>query len=260
MDNYQSTQKVEKSPVVFSKEDTLGGVVSERALVCNLGVQPILNFEKTLQYSCGFDKLGFLCGFKFTSSKPVSNKTFFVVFVPKLKSSIMRQQRRGSSSWYVWEYIDSTSVNVLSQALAMTKYGFDIDKFFQSDLFKRALPQFQKAVDACLSGEVAEHLQTLRASGNPDDHTRLKELERYVKSIVDSLPTLVNPDAASRSFNLGNSGDGERKIYRAAKSYELDHFQKRKHDEEAQKMAADFKTWLAARNAAQSKSQQEKEV
>lgn len=52
----------------------------------------------------------------------------------------------------------------------------------------------------------------------------MKELERYVKSIVDSLPTLVNPDAASRSFNLGSSGDGERKIYRTAKSYELDHF------------------------------------
>ena len=260
MDNYQSTQKVEKSPVVFSKEDTLGGVVSDRALVCNLGVQPILNFERTLQYSCGFDKLGFLCGFKFTSSKPVSNKTFFVVFVPKLKSSIMRQQRRGSSSWYVWEYIDPTSVNVLSQTLAMAKYGFDIDKFFQSDLFKRALPQFQKAIDTCLSGEVAAHISKLRTSDDPDDHAEMRDLERYVKSIVDSLPTLVNSDAASRSFNLGNSSNGEKKIYRTAKSYELDHFQKRKRNEEAQKMVVDFKTWLAARNAAQMKRQQKEEV
>ena len=259
MDNYQSNQVNKKTPVVFSKEAALGGVVSSKALVCSLGIQPILNFERTLQRSCGFDKLGFLCGFKFTSNKPVNNKTFFVVFVPKLKSSIMRQQRRGSSSWYIWEYIDPTSVNVLSQTSAMFKYGFDIDKFFQSDLFKQALPRFQKAINTCLNGEVAEHLQTLKSSELSADHARLKELERYVKSITDSLPILLNPEAAQNIFNLGNSSDGERKIYRASKSYELDHFQKRKRDEEFKKMATDFKTWLAARNAAKKQEMQSEE-
>lgn len=62
-------QAAEGNKVVkFSEEATLGGVVSEKKLVCTLGVAPVQNVERELQFACGFDKLGFLCGFKFVSS------------------------------------------------------------------------------------------------------------------------------------------------------------------------------------------------
>ena len=48
-------------------------------------------------------------------------------------------------------------------------------------------------------------------------------------------------------FNLGNSADGESKIYRANKTYELDHFDKRAEEEKAKKKN-EFLAWMAARN------------
>lgn len=239
--------------VVFAQEDTLGKVVSEKKLISNLGVGEILNFKRRLQFSCGFDKLGFLCGFKFVSNRAeAKNKTFLVVFVPKLKSKIMRQQVRGRSSWYIWEYINSTEVNVLSQASALSTYGFDIDLFFKSDLFKLAVPKFVKAVEECLRTQVADHMKKLESS--EDGYLEAKELVRYIRAIQDSLPTLKDSQNASGIFNLGNSSDGESKVYRANKSYELDHFQKR---QQLDQLKADFKAWLATKDTKSSTKSKE---
>lgn len=235
-----------KKNVIFNQEESLGKVVSEKKLICNLGVDQILDFERRLQFSCGFDKLGFLCGFKFVSNKAdVKNKTFFVVFVPKLKSKIMRQQARGRSSWYIWEFISQTDVKVLSQTEAFNTYGFDIDLFFQSDLFKIAIPKFVKTVKTCLETQVEDHIKKLEAS---DDHSKVLELQRYIRAIKDSLPTLSASENASETFNLGNSDNGEQKAYRANKSYNLDHFQRR---QQLDKLKTDFKAWLAAKNKQQ---------
>lgn len=229
-------------PVKFSEEAALGGVVSEKKLMCTLGVKPIQNLEKELQYSCGFDKLGFLCGFKFVSSFQGSvGKKFFVVFVPKLKSHIMRQQARGRSSWYIWEWLSSTEVNVLSKDAALKKFGFDIDLFFNSDLFKASIPRFLKIVKQSLAQDVPQKIKMAEEAGaNP------LEFKRYVRAIEDSFSTL-DASKASSSFNLGNSSDGESKIYRANKTYELDHFDKRAEEEKAKKKN-EFLAWMAARN------------
>lgn len=229
-------------PVKFSEEVALGGVVSEKKLLCTLGVKPIQNLEKELQYSCGFDKLGFLCGFKFVSSFAGSiGKKFFVVFVPKLKSHIMRQQARGRSSWYIWEWLSSTEVNVLSKDAALKKFGFDVDLFFNSDLFKASVPRFLKTVKQSLAQDVPQKIKMAEEAGaNP------LEFKRYIRAIEDSFTTL-NSSQAGASFNLGNSSDGEMKIYRANKSYELDHFAKRAEEDKAKKKN-EFLAWMAARN------------
>ena len=245
--------------VKFSEEASLGKVVSERALVCQLGVSPIRDLERQLQFACGFDKLGFLCGFRFISSFPESRgKRFYVVFVPKLKSSIMRQQARGRSSWYVWEWNSSTDVNVLSQDATMKKFGFDIDLFFNSDLFKAAIPKFLKAIRKALDTDIPEKIEADQV-----DALLARDLKRYMRAIEDSLKTLASGNASS-TFNLGGSADGQTKIYRASHSYELDHFQKRAREEaekakeeEAKKAKDGFLAWLAARNqkiAAQQKA------
>lgn len=229
--------------IKFSEEDTLGKVVSDKKLICTLGVAPIQNIESELQYSCGFDKLGFLCGFKFISNfQNMVGKKFFVVFVPKLKSHIMRQQIRGRSSWYIWEWVNSTEVNVLSKDAALNKFGFDIDLFFASDFFKAAIPRFLKTVKKALAQDVPAKIEAAVAAGaNP------AEFRRYVRAIEDSFSTL-DASKASTAFNLGNSSNGETKIYRANKSYALDHFSKKKAEEEKAKKKQEFLAWLAARN------------
>lgn len=228
--------------VKFSEEASLGGVVSKKDLICTLGIEPIKNLEKELQFSCGFDKLGFLCGFKFESSFQGSvGKKFFVVFVPKLKSHIMRQQARGRSSWYIWEWLSSTEVNVLSKAAALKKFGFDIDLFFNSNVFKASIPRFVKVVKAALAWDVPQKIKAAEEAGQNS-----LQFKRYVRAIEDSLQTL-DASKASSSFNLGNSADGESKIYRANKTYELDHFDKRAEEEKAKKKN-EFLAWMAARN------------
>ena len=229
--------------VKFSEEASLGGVVSKKDLICTLGIEPIKNLEKELQFSCGFDKLGFLCGFKFESSFQGSvGKKFFVVFVPKLKSHIMRQQARGRSSWYIWEWLSRTEVNVLSKDAALKKFGFDIDLFFNSNVFKASIPRFVKVVKAALAWDVPQKIKAAEEAGqNP------LQFKRYVRAIEDSLQTL-DESKASSSFNLGNSADGESKIYRANKSYELDHFDKKAEEEKANKKKNEFLAWMAARN------------
>lgn len=244
--NDQADQSSQEELVTFAGNEALGEVVSGRKLLCQIGVTPITDLEKQLQFACGFDKLGFLCGFKFTSSYSGSvGKIFYVVFVPKLKSSIMRQQKKGRSSWYVWEWNNSTDVNVLSKSAALKKFGFDIDQFFKSDLFKSAIPKFLKAVRKALDVDIPLKIQAFQ-----NDHSACREFNRYIKAIEDSLKTLKDSQhstVASLSFNLGSSDDGETKIYRANKSYELDHFQKRAK-EEVQKSKNEFLAWLAARN------------
>lgn len=242
----ESEEDIEKAEsnaqetVVFKEEASLGGVVSDKKLVCSIGVKPIQNIERELQIACGFDKLGFLCGFKFVSSfQKSAGRKFFVVFVPKLKSSIMRQQNRGRSSWYVWEWNSSTDVNVLSQPRTLEKFGFDIDKFFNSDYFKASIPKFLRVVKTALAGPIAAEIQNASSS-------LVNELKRYIRAISDSLSTLASGQA-SAAFNLGNSSDGESKIYRANSSYELDHFQQRAREEQ-QKKRNDFLAWMAARN------------
>lgn len=238
----QDTNSEELQNVVAAKEvvkfadcPTLGKVVAEKKLVCSLGISKTINFQKRLRFACGFDKLGFLCGFRFTTNKVgVKNKTFLVVFVPKLKSSIMRQQKRGRSSWYIWEYINPTIVNVMSSEKALKTYGFDVDAFFHSDLFKESVPKFLKVVKAGLKNEIDPYIAKA-------DVFESKELKRYVRAIEDSLQTLEDsakdPDSASSKFNLGSSSDGESKVYRSGRNYELDHFQKRRQDDINAKIA-----------------------
>jgi len=130
---------------------------------------------------------------------------------------------------------------VLSKDAAMNKFGFDIDLFFNSDVFKTAVPRFLKTVKASLAQDVPQKIKAAEDAGaNP------LEFKRYVRAIEDSF-SVLNSSNAGASFNLGNSSDGESKIYRANKSYDLDHFNKRAEEEKAKKRN-EFLAWMAARN------------
>jgi len=66
----------------------------------------------------------------------------------------------------------------------LVNYGFDIDKFFDSDLFKSSIPKFEKCLKKGL--EDAESF----AKGQKEDAIQ-KECGRYIKSISESLPIMM---------------------------------------------------------------------
>jgi len=60
--------------------------------------------------------------------------------VSKLRSKIYRKATANPSQWFIFRKINPIRVDVLDKKALLVNYGFDIDKFFDSDLFNKALP------------------------------------------------------------------------------------------------------------------------
>ena len=63
-------------------------------------------------------------------------------------------------------------------------YGFDLDKFFDSDLFKAMVEKFKGFVKKGLDVEIPKFVKTLESQ---DDKN---EAERFTKSIAEALPLI----------------------------------------------------------------------
>ena len=109
---------------------------------------------------------------------------FMISFVCKLRSKIYRQQQHNPSQWFIFRRINKNRVDVLDKKALLVNYGFDIDKFFDSDLFKSSIPKFEKCLKKGL--EDAESF----AKGQKEDAIQ-KECGRYIKSISESLPIMM---------------------------------------------------------------------
>lgn len=174
--------------VNFKDDESLGKTVKSTRLFCSIGVEPIKKIDQ-LRFAAGGNKFSQLCGFLFDSADPKSEyPRFSISFVCKLRSKIYRQQTTNPSQWFIFKKVSNTRVDVLDKKALLANYGFDIDKFFQSDLFKKSLPQFEKTLKKGLA-EAKEW-----ASKNIKDR---KEADRYIKAIEEAMP-LLN---ASHSVN-----------------------------------------------------------
>ena len=104
-------------------------------MFASIGVKPL---EKTsdLAFAAGARKFSSLCGFVFTTAAPNAEyKQFAIAFVSKLRSKIYHQATNNPSQWFIFRRINPIRVDVLDKKACLVNYGFDVDKFFDSDLF-----------------------------------------------------------------------------------------------------------------------------
>lgn len=203
--------------VKFKDDEFLGKTVKNTRLYCSIGVEPIKDVFQ-LRYAGGGNKFSSLCGFMFdTAAEGAEFPRFMISFVCKLRSKIYRQQQHNPSQWFIFRRINKNRVDVLDKKALLVNYGFDIDKFFDSDLFKTSIPKFEKCLKKGL--EDAESF----AKGQKEDAIQ-KECGRYIKSISESLPIMMQSkrvndkyfqlndlDAIAKDASAGISADAKKK-------------------------------------------------
>lgn len=203
--------------VKFKDDEFLGKTVKSTRLYCSIGVEPIKNIFQ-LRYAGGGNKFSSLCGFMFdTAAEGAEFPRFMISFVCKLRSKIYRQQQHNPSQWFIFRRINKNRVDVLDKKALLVNYGFDIDKFFDSDLFKTSIPKFEK----CLKKGLKD-AETF-AKGQKEDAIQ-KECGRYIKSISESLPVMMQSkrvndkyfqlndlDAIAKDASVGISADAKKK-------------------------------------------------
>jgi len=133
--------------IKFASNENLGKVVKtgETKAWC-FGYDPISSIDD-LRFAAGGSKFSQLCAFKFTSANPSTDMPkFTVAFVAKMRSKFYHGNQRNPSQWYIFKQVSPMQTDVLDKQACFVNYGFDIDKFFDSDMFKLMLPRFKAMI------------------------------------------------------------------------------------------------------------------
>lgn len=180
----------------FKSDDFLGKVVKNTRMFCSIGVEPIKDMFQ-LRFAAGGNKFSQLCGFIFDSAnESIDYPRFSISFVCKLRSKIYRQQNKNPSMWYIFKKISNERVDVLDEKQLLVNYGFDIKKFFQSDMFKAALPAFEKTLKKGIS-ECETFAKTL-------DGVEIKEATKFINAIKESLSLLKTARTNDKYYKLND--------------------------------------------------------
>lgn len=153
----------------FENDPDLGKNISSKQLFC-FGAEPLRGVEE-LAFAAGAEKFSALCGFRFVSAAPSQYPVFYVAFNTKLRSKKFSQNVK-PPSWRVVKEISKRELHVLDKQSVLAQYGFDVDKFFQSDLFAQSVQKFQASVKRGLDQFIPEMLAAHKASlpePDPDD-------------------------------------------------------------------------------------------
>ena len=178
----------------FKTDENLGKVVKNVKLFCSIGVDKVDSLFK-LKFAAGGNKFSQLCGFLFESANEnIEYKKFSISFVCKLRSHIYRKQQNGSSRWYILKKISDTRVDVLDKKACLVNYGFDVDKFMESDLFKKCLSRFDETLKNGLK-DATEFVSTL-------DTLHKKEGTVYIKAIQSALPLIKRAYVEDKYYQL----------------------------------------------------------
>ena len=190
----------------FDVDQNLGAVVLPNYKVfCNWSPKtPIADAYKVTRDVCGH-KFSTICGFTFKSnldapyfilhpelklslSKGINDTafhpTFQVVYVPKSRSTHARNDK-ALSGWYLWQHLAVDNKQIMSNRDLFAYYGFDVSKFFQSDVFKKYLPMFKKQVQAAYDTTVKEFIDSF-GIGEQHGYTQ-RDCMFFSKCVVDSM-------------------------------------------------------------------------
>ena len=204
--------------VNFKSDESLGKVVKDTKCFCSLGVDPVNMY--TLNVAGGGNKFSRLCGFIFESANSKNPyPRFSVAFVCKLRSKIYHQQQTNPSQWFIFKLIDKNRVDVLDKKSLEINYGFDIDKFFQSDLFKKCLPRFEQTIGKGMK-DAEKFVETLKSKTDKMEATKL------MRAITESLPLMKTPRVNDKYYELNNldaiDPEAKKALSKDEKSADLD--------------------------------------
>lgn len=180
----------------FENDPQLGQVVSKTSVFCKLTKScppyPVeSNMSMMYDYIIGKfadpklhglagHKWSRLCGFTFTSSVNTANPVFQFVYVPKLRGNFTRNDK-GLAGWYCWKYLSPDNKMVMALDSMMNTYGFNVNKFVNSDMFDTYVPKFVANVRYALAHQVTDLYNML------PEAAMKTELKFYVKAIASSL-------------------------------------------------------------------------
>lgn len=174
-------------------DEFLGKIVKKPQMFCSIGLEPITDYTQ-LRFAAGGNKFSSLCGFIFDCAEPkIEFPRYMIAFVSKLRSSIYRQQQRNPSQWFIFRRINKNRVDVLDKKVLSIGYGFDIDKFFDSDLFKYGVSKFEATLNKGLA-DAEKFVATV------DDDKIRKECNRYILAIRDAIPIMKVSKRVNNSF------------------------------------------------------------
>ena len=175
---------------VLSFKDTpgLGNVVKSSKAFCKLiknmkdvtAKYIIGDFKNPSIHGLAGHKFSRLCGFTFESAVNSTSPMFQIVYVPKLRATLTRNDK-ALSGWYCWEVLDDINRRVVSIAEMKRLYDFDVTAFFHSDLFEKYLPQFKANVQYVLGHQIKDLLDPM-----PDTQEKT-ELKFYVNAIAKAI-------------------------------------------------------------------------
>lgn len=168
---------------------------------------------KKLTFAGGGSKFSRLCGFKFYSkvNPKYKNGEFMIVFCAKLRSKIYHQANQNPSQWFAFLKTEKQTIEVLDKRFCMLAFDFDVDKFFDTDIFAHAVKRFDSHIKNGLAkaNQMISNLNKEEAEG----HTEYEYLPRYVKAISEALPLIGNPKFNDKKYTLTMNFEDPRSKY-----------------------------------------------
>ena len=202
--------------IKYSEDENLGKAAKPIGFFCWTSSHSPIRDKNDLIFAGGGNKFSSLCGLKFEvissedEEKPEVDQSaddkaaqqnaknveananaegqFEICFVAKLRSKIYRRAPQNPSQWYIFRRVDDKTVYVLDKKTTKLMYNFDVDKFFDSDLFKQASGKFLQILTAGVP-------KLYELYDDPEDG-------QYIKAIENSLPLIAKPTVQNRTFKL----------------------------------------------------------
>ena len=196
----------------FITDPELGQVIEKKQLF-SFGAAPLTNFRE-LVFAAGGNKFSSLCGFRFVSkAQNQQYKNFYVAFVCKMRSKIYHNATNNPSQWYLFKRISDRELHCLTKEQLLMQYGFNVDKFFDSDYFQKGIATFKslikKGIDQYVPQYVAQHGDEADSSAltSMDSGTRVlvkDAAKRYVNAIKESLAYIDDKMCNNKFYKLIN--------------------------------------------------------
>lgn len=211
------------------KEEFANVVDVESFKKYSFGSTPVNSLNR-IKFCGGANKFSSLCGFHFKlkqqnekniaqiidRSKTIKAFTFEdlrIVFCAKLRSKIYRQAIYNPSEWFIFGKISNDRIQVLSRedCLYATSTdedysnGFDIEKFFETDLFETYVQKFTHVVKIGLKSSAAfidKINNDIKNHVSKYETHEVIDIDRYLRAIRESIPLIGSKNYMDKTFVL----------------------------------------------------------